>query len=72
MPSCAVSSIRNIFPADFGSSYTGLKTAKPLRETKVHVNADLSYLCLTALAVVPVLYEIFMYCFPSSPKHFHR
>ena len=33
-----------------------IKTAKPLRETKV--NADLSYSCPTALAVVPVLYDI--------------
>ena len=72
MPSCAVNKIRNIFPADFGSSYIGLKPQNLNEETKVHVNADLSYLCLTALAVVPVLYEIFMYCFPSSPKHFHR
>ena len=48
------------------------QTAKTLRETKVFVNADLSYLCLTALAVVPILYDILMNCFPSSPKHFHR
>ena len=60
------------FSSGFWIALHWIKTAKPLRETKVYVNADLSYLCLTALEVVPVLYEIFMYCFPSSPKNFHR
>ena len=34
-----------------------IKTASPLRETKVHVNADHNYSCLTALAVEPVRQE---------------
>ena len=48
-----------------------IKTASPLRETKVHVNADHNYSCLTALAVEPVRQETFMYCFPSPPKHYY-
>ena len=48
-----------------------IKTATPLRETKVHINADHNYSCLTALAVEPVRQETFMYCFPSPPKHYY-
>ena len=36
-----------------------IKTATPLRETKVHINADHNYSCLTALAVEPVRQETF-------------
>ena len=46
------------FSSGFWIALHWIKTAKPLRETKVYVNADLSYLCLTALEVVPVLYEM--------------
>ena len=49
-----------------------IKTASPLRETKVHVNADHNYSCLTALAVEPVRQETFLYCFPSPPKHYSK
>ena len=48
------------FSSGFWIALHWIKTAKPLRETKVYVNADLSYLSLTALEVVPILYEIFM------------
>ena len=52
------------FSSGFWIALHWIKTAKPLRETKVYVNADLSYLLFTALEVVPVLYEIFIYYFP--------
>ena len=55
---CAILCVKQ-YPKHFSSGFWialhWIKTAKPLRETKVYVNADLSYLLFTALEVVSVL-----------------